>query len=53
MGKHEAVEPKRPIHRRIMRHALHPVAHILALVSLHSVALLVVEKSPLLALLIH
>jgi len=52
MGKHEAAEPKRPIHCRIMRHALHPVTHIIALVSLHSIALLVVEKTPLLTLLL-
>lgn len=49
MGKHEAPEPKRST---IMRHALHPAVHIVTLVSLHSAALLIVEKTPLLTLLL-
>jgi hypothetical protein len=52
MGKHEAPEPKRSVRDTIMRHALHPVVHIVTLVSLHSAALLIVEKTPLLTLLL-
>jgi hypothetical protein len=52
MGKHEAPEPKRPVRHTIVRHALHPAVHIITLVSLHSAALLVVEKTPLLTLLL-
>ena len=52
MGKHQAPEPKRSVGHRLARHALHPVVHIVALVTLHSAALLVVEKTPLLTLLL-
>lgn len=51
MGKHEAAEPKGSRRRTIARHALHPVVHIITLVTLHSAALLVVDKTPLLSLL--
>jgi hypothetical protein len=54
MGKHEAPEapePKRSTRRRIADAAMHPVVHIITLVSLHSAALLVIEMTPLLTLL--
>jgi hypothetical protein len=51
MGKHEAPEPKRSVGQRLARYALHPVVHIITLVTLHSMALVVVEKTPLLTLL--
>ncbi|MDP9792584.1 hypothetical protein J2S43_001096 [Catenuloplanes nepalensis] len=47
----EATTPWRRRARRLAAHALHPVVQVAALVSLHSAALLVVEKTPLLALL--
>ena len=52
MGRHEAPEPKRSVGHRLARHAFHPVVHIITLVSLHSAALLVVERTPLLSLLL-
>jgi hypothetical protein len=52
MGKHEAPTPKRSIGRTLARHAMHPVVHIVTLVTLHVVALVVVDKTPLLALLL-
>ena len=48
MGKHEAPEAK----KSVARHALHPVVHIVTLVSLHVSALVVIEKTPLLHLLL-
>jgi hypothetical protein len=51
MGKHEASTPRRSVRRTLARHAMHPVAHIAALVALHVVAFTVVDKTPLLALL--
>jgi hypothetical protein len=57
MGKHEAPEtpetpePKRSTRHRIADAALHPVVHIITLVSLHSAALLLIDKTPLLTLL--
>ena len=56
MGKHEAAaaknEAKKSVARHVARHALHPVVHIATLVSLHVAALVVVEKTPLLSLLL-
>jgi hypothetical protein len=52
MGKHEAPEPKSSRRRALARHALHPVVHIATLVALHTAALLVLDKTPLLALLL-
>lgn len=58
MGKHEAAEAKneantkKSVARYLARHALHPVVHIVTLVSLHVAALVVVEKTPLLSLLL-
>lgn len=56
MGKHEARRPasaaKKSVARHLARHALHPVVHIVTLVSLHVAALVVVEKTPLLSLLL-
>jgi hypothetical protein len=63
MGKHEAPEPtnvpepltapesKARLSQRFGRRALHPITHILALISLHVVALGLLEKTPLLTLL--
>jgi hypothetical protein len=50
MGKHEAPEPKRSLRSRLARHALHPAIHIITLVALHTIALVVIDKTPLLAL---
>lgn len=52
MGKHEAPEPKGSRRRSIARHALHPVVHIITLVALHIAALVVIDKTPLLTLLL-
>lgn len=56
MGKHEArrqaIGAKKFVARHLARHALHPVVHIVTLVSLHVAALVVVEKTPLLSLLL-
>jgi hypothetical protein len=52
MGKHEAAEAKKSVAHHLARHALHPVVHIVTLVSLHVAALVVVEKTPLLSLLL-
>lgn len=52
MGKHEASAAKKSVARHLARHALHPVVHIVTLVSLHVAALVVVEKTPLLSLLL-
>lgn len=49
MGKHESPEPKMSRRRAIARHALHPVVQIATLVALHTAALLVLDKTPLLA----
>lgn len=51
MGKHEAPTPKRSLGRTLAHHAMHPVVHIITLVTLHVVAFVVVDKTPLLALL--
>ncbi|MEJ3745534.1 hypothetical protein WEI85_19860 [Actinomycetes bacterium KLBMP 9797] len=56
MGRHEAPEPRTPLPRRLARHALHPAAHIIALVGLHIAALTVLgvaEKLSLLTGLLH
>ncbi len=52
MGKHEAPEPKRSLRRRIARHALHPATHIITLVALHTIALVLIDKTPLLGLML-
>jgi hypothetical protein len=51
MGKHETPETTTSLARRATRHALHPIVHLLTLVTLHVVALGVIEKTPLLTLL--
>lgn len=60
MGKHEASKHRsnsdsnsfgRQRARKLASHALHPLTHIIALVSMHVVALGILEKSPLLTLL--
>jgi hypothetical protein len=48
MAKHEAPEPRR---HRIGRRLAHPISHVITLVTPHIVALCVIEKTPLLALL--
>ncbi|MCY1144016.1 hypothetical protein OWR29_38985 [Actinoplanes sp. Pm04-4] len=39
-----------PPRHRLTRWALHPLGHVISLVSLHIVALLVIDKTPLLLL---
>jgi hypothetical protein len=52
MGEHEVTStPKQSLGRTLARHAMHPVVHIITLVSLHVVAFAVVEKTSLLTLL--
>jgi hypothetical protein len=46
MAKHEAPEPRPAAwRRRATRHIWHPATHILTLVSLHVVALSLIEKA--------
>ncbi|WP_433304268.1 hypothetical protein ACQP2F_14485 [Actinoplanes sp. CA-030573] len=52
MGKHRAPEPPRPLHRRLAKHAMHPLAHLAGLIALHCAALLLRDKTPLLSLLL-
>jgi hypothetical protein len=52
MGKHEASEPRRSVGYRLARRALNPVVHLITLVTLHSAALVIVDKTPLLSLLL-
>jgi hypothetical protein len=52
MPKHQAPQPKRSLGRTLARHAMHPVVHIITLVSLHVAAMVVVDKTPLLTLLL-
>jgi hypothetical protein len=51
MGKHEIPQPKESVARTVARTAMHPMVHIITLVTLHVVALCVIDKTPLLALL--
>ena len=51
IAQHAAAERRHRKARTIARHALHPVVHVATLVTLHSAALLVLEKTPVLALL--
>lgn len=56
MGKHEASKRNTSLSRRLARHAMHPAAHILTLVSLHVAALAVLgfaQKLPLLTAVLH
>jgi hypothetical protein len=52
MGRHEAPEPIRPLRQRLLRHAMHPLTHLLTLLSLHIAALTLIDKTPLLTLLL-
>ena len=52
MGKHEVPQPKRSVRHSLTRRALHPVTHVITIVMLHVAALTVIEKTPLLTLLL-
>ncbi|GLL03720.1 hypothetical protein [Dactylosporangium matsuzakiense] len=55
-GDDTSTTAREPLVRRAARavgsRALHPVTHILALLSLHIAALTIIEKTPLLALML-
>jgi hypothetical protein len=53
VAKHEQPEDPRARYRRLARHALHPFTHIAALIGLHLVAVTILEKTPLIDLLLH
>lgn len=50
MAKHESPEPAR---RKAARRLLHPATHVAALISLHVIALTIIEKTHLVAFLPH
>jgi hypothetical protein len=45
------VSARRRLTRKVASHALHPITHIVALLSAHIVALGILEKTPLLTML--
>lgn len=51
VARHAATERRHGRFRTVAKHAMHPVGHIVTLVTLHVAALSVIDKTPLLALL--
>lgn len=49
----EQQENARAWYRRLARHALYPFTHVAALVGLHLVAVTILEKTPLVELLLR